>query len=87
MAVGGNGTFSSFLVVSGLMMAGSLKMVLRSELIMFCRLLVIFNSLLSFEMRDIGLVSYTASPIHCIFHTSTLREQDITRVRRINSKS
>jgi hypothetical protein len=58
VTMGGDGAFGSFVMGTGLMMAGSLQMMLGSELIMFRRLFVIFNTLLIFEMRHIGLVCF-----------------------------
>lgn len=44
MTVGGNGAFSGFFMGAGFMMMSSLEMVFGSQLIVFRRLFVIFNS-------------------------------------------
>src|SRR5580692_3136763 len=72
MAMGSNGTFGGFFMGAGLMMAGSLQMMFCGELIMFRRLLMIFNSFLRFEMSHIGLVGFRRisglSSRFCIYH-------------------
>ena len=58
MTVGGDSTFSGFIMGAGPMMVSCLEMVFGGQLIMFRRLLVIFNSLLIFGVRDISLVCF-----------------------------
>jgi hypothetical protein len=54
MTVGGNGTFGGFIMGTGLMMPGGLKVVFGGQLMVFRCLFVIFNSLLIFGRRDIS---------------------------------